>query len=257
MALPFWKLANVLMFVLVLAANGVAGSGALSGESIGLIANRYPSYFLPASFIFGIWSLIYLGLALFTVFQALPTAAAGRWIRRLGPWWLISGALNIGWVTAFAFSRFGLAMLVMVALLATLIVIGERVATAEQAPRWVEQLCVVAPFGLYLAWISVALIANSFQYAHVVGWQGYGLGEATWSVLMMGVATALGWFMTFHRGAGLFPPVVAWAIYGIGVRNAQVPVLSGVAAALVPAGLAGGAIALWARRRRRAAATPE
>ena len=51
-------LINLAVLGLVLWANALAGSGALSGESIGLIANRYASTFLPAGWVFSIWSLI-------------------------------------------------------------------------------------------------------------------------------------------------------------------------------------------------------
>lgn len=45
------QVAGVVTFGLVLGLNGVAGSGGLSGESIGEIANRYPSAFRPASYV--------------------------------------------------------------------------------------------------------------------------------------------------------------------------------------------------------------
>jgi hypothetical protein len=65
------QLANVFTYGAVLWFSGLAGSGALSGDSIGVIANRYQSFFLPADYVFGIWALIYAWLLLFTVYQAL------------------------------------------------------------------------------------------------------------------------------------------------------------------------------------------
>ena len=64
--------------VAVITLNGAAASGAMSGDSIGVIANRYRSLFLPADYVFGIWSLIYLGLIASAIYQALPTAGAER-----------------------------------------------------------------------------------------------------------------------------------------------------------------------------------
>lgn len=244
-----WKVVNALTFVAVLVVNGTAGAGTLSGESIGVIANRYINAFLPANYVFGIWSLIYLGLFAFTIFQALPAQSADRTVRALGPWWLLSGALNMGWIVAFAFSRFVLAMLVMVALLVVLVQMVERLHALGRA-GWATRLCATDPMGLYLAWISVAVIANSFQLAHVVGFSGLGLSENAWAVTMMVVATALGWFMVSHRGVWLFPLVVAWALRGIGARFPEDPVLFTTTGILVPIGLVGGALMLWDRRRR-------
>ncbi|MBK8057475.1 MAG: tryptophan-rich sensory protein [Gemmatimonadetes bacterium] len=246
-----WKVVNVIVFLVVLAANGAAGSGAMSGESIGLIANRYRSDFLPADYVFGIWSLIYLWQLVFTVFQALPSGI-GDAVRRIGPWWLVSGVLNIAWVSAFSFSQFGLAMVVMTALLVTLVVLMVKVQPIADGAGAVARWCVAHPFALYLAWISVAIIANTFQYAHVVQWGGLGIAEATWSVTMMAVATVLGVVMAATRGLWLFPLVVAWAVWGIGARHAGVPVLHLSAQRLVVAGVLAGAVAwVWRQRARR------
>jgi len=253
-----WKALNIAVLVVVLAANAAAGAGVLSGDSIGAIANRYPNYFLPADWTFGIWGLIYLLLAAFTVFQALPGTAATRAVRSLGWRWAASGMLNVGWIAAFAFAQFGLAMVIMLALLATLVWIVERLHAEAEATTLGEAICVRLPFGLYLSWISVAVIANTFQYAHVVQWSGFGIPEVTWSVVMMVVATVLGWVMVVHRGVWAFPPTVAWAIYGIGARFTEVPAITSAAQILVPAGIAAGVLAaLWRwRQRRRGQASP-
>ena len=200
------KAGNVLVLVLVIALNGLAASGAMSGDSIGVIANRYRSLFLPADYVFGIWSLIYLGLIATAIYQALPTAGAERAVQRLGIWWAVTGALNVAWISLFSFGQFALALLVMVIFLITLIAIGERVrggtrrgrGRADPSPL-AEQAFLIWPQDIYLAWISVALIANSFQFAQAVQWSGFGIAESTWAVTMMLVATLLGVTMAWRR----------------------------------------------------------
>ena len=66
----------------------------MSGDSIGVLANRYESLFLPANYVFGIWSLIYLWQMVLTVYQALPGDGPGDAVRRLGPWWVVSMLLK-------------------------------------------------------------------------------------------------------------------------------------------------------------------
>lgn len=252
-SLAVWRVVNVATFLAVIAVNFLAGSGRLSGESIGTIANRYPSYFLPADYVFGIWSLIYLGLAAFTAQQAFPGKQPARLVRQVGVWWLVSGVLNVAWVTLFTFERFGAALGAMVALLVTLVILNERVRRRlEHAPIG-ERLSVVYPFAMYLAWISVALISNTFQFAHVAGWDGFGIDEGVWAAIMMAAATALGWLMAFTRRMWLFPLVVAWALFGIGARFPGVALVSGTARVLVPLGIVGGFLLTWyAGRRERA-----
>jgi hypothetical protein len=227
--------AGVATLVLVLWLNGLAGAGALSGESIGVIANRYASAFLPAGYVFGIWSLIYLALVAFTVYQALPGQRANPLLRRLGWLWPVNGVLNVAWIVTFSFSRFGAAMVVMIALLASLLAIHLRIGLEDELPLR-DRVFVAFPFGLYLAWISVALIANTFQYVTFLEWDGFGIDGTVWSAVMMGVATALGAFMAWHRRTWVFPPVVAWALVGIAVRFPDTPIVARTAWVMVGVG---------------------
>lgn len=232
----------VLTFGAVIALNGMAGSGALSGESIGAIASRYPSAFLPASYVFGIWSLIYLGLLVFTVDVAVRPLADAALHRRLAVWWPVNGLLNVGWIVAFSFERFIVAMMVMLALLANLVAIQRAIGDPRRLSSR-DRFTTALPFGLYLAWISVAVIANAFQLATALAWDGFGVDPVWWSVLAMGVATGVGAFMALHRGVRVFPLVVAWALAGIAVRNADTHLLSVTGWTLA---CAGGLVFLWA-----------
>ncbi len=238
------SLANALTLVGVLVVNGMAGAGSLSGESIGLLANRYASYLLPAGYVFGIWSLIYLTLVVFVGDQLLPGRRDAPVVERVGWGWVINGVLNVAWVVLFSFGLFGAALGVMVLLLVDLVVLHVRITEGPEPLGWRDRLVVRWPFDLYLAWISVALIANTAQYLPYLEWGGWGISGEVWSVAMMGVATGLGGIMAVWRRAWIFPLVVAWAVWGIGVRYAEVDplrtaatVLAGIGVALAVAGV--------------------
>lgn len=244
------KAINLLTLVAVIGLNGLAATGKMSGDSIGALANRYRSLFLPANRVFGIWSLIYLGLMACAAYQWVPVDGARRALERLGWWWVAAGVLNVAWITLFSFRRFGAALVVMLAFLVALVVTAERLRAAPYAPTWHERVFAVWPFDLYLAWISVAVISNTFQYAHVVGFGGFGVREEAWSIAMMGVATLLGVWMAWAKGMWLFPLVVAWAVHGIGTRYADLAPIAGAARAFTWTGLALGAAAWLAGVRR-------
>lgn len=245
------RLAATVVFVAVLTANALAGSGAMSGVSIGVIANRFPSLFLPAGYVFGIWSLIYLWLAVALAYLWGRGEGPRRALERLGPWWAGAGALNIAWVTAFAFSQYAVALAVMVALIVVLVVTGARLRTAP-IPSRTYRGTVLWAHDLYLAWICVALIANLFQFAHVVGFGGLGLSELQWSLGMMGVATLLSWWLAVGQGNWLAPLVVAWAVQGIAARYADVAPIATAGAWIPSVAIGGGALAtlVWVRRAR-------
>ncbi len=105
--------------------------------------------------------------------------------------WPVNAALNVGWIVAFSFSLFVPAIVLMVGLLVNLITIHMRVGDPRELSLR-DRVLVALPFGLYLSWISVALIANAFQLAVAYRWSGFGIDEAIWAVIMMTVAPALG-----------------------------------------------------------------
>ena len=55
---------NAATFVVVLALNGLAGSGKLTGTSIGAVSNDFPTYITPAGYAFSIWGVIYTCMSL-------------------------------------------------------------------------------------------------------------------------------------------------------------------------------------------------
>jgi hypothetical protein len=242
---------NVLTFVTVLIANGMAGAGAISGESIGVIANRYRSYFLPADYVFAIWSLIYLLLLVFTVYQALPGNRGRSVLRRVGWWWGINGLLNIAWVTTFSFGLFGPSLIIMLGLLGTLITIHGRVGLDEHL-TWSERVSVSYPFGLYLSWICIAVIANTFQFISYMEWTWLGIDQPVWSAIMAVVATGVSIAVVWKRGLWIFPLVVAWALAGIAVRFSEIPVIAITGWAMVVLALVPIPVALRLRWVRRA-----
>lgn len=237
------QVAGVATLVVVLLLNGLAGSGGLSGASIGDIANRFSTWFLPASYVFSIWSVIYLLLLGFVGFQVLPSRRESAVLRRIGAWWPINGLLNVSWIVVFSFGLFGPSLAVMILLLGSLIVIQRAIGPRDQLGR-VERFAVALPFEMYLAWISVALIANTFQFGSSLGWDGLGSTAAWVAVAMMVVATSVGAFMASRRGVWIYPFVVAWALHGIAVRYAGQQPVAAAGWLLAAIGLVVGAVAL-------------
>lgn len=229
-------------FVVTLVVNALATTGALGGLTTREIASRYPIYFLPANFTFGIWSLIYLSLGAYTVYQALPSQREQPRQRAVG--WLVAltGVFNSLWLVTFQNTLFAASMLAMLALLATLIVIYMRLGVGRTPVSLTTRLLVSLPFSLYLGWITVATIANASYVLYGAGWDGFGISGEVWAIVMLLVAAALTLYVVATRGDVVYLLVVVWAFAGIWARQQvdapQVALVAGVGAlALVVAGL--------------------
>lgn len=203
-----------------LVVNYLANGLPINGQTTGDVTRRFEVYFVPAGYVFSIWSLIYLGLIAYSGYLGLtlarnrPDSGAAR---AVAPLYLITALANCSWLFAWHYNLFPLSMALMAVLLGTLILIY-RVQAARPATSKLELWTVHIPFRVYLGWISVATIANATITLDDAGWSGFGLSEPTWGVIMVVVAAALGLTMSLRFGDIAYVAVLVWALVGIAVR---------------------------------------
>jgi hypothetical protein len=199
--------------------------------------DRFPALVTPADYVFGIWSVIYLLLGAFTIWQALPRNRADGALRSLGYLPAVAGVLNALWVVLWHFEVFALTVPVMVGLLLTLIVIHRRlrgVRAGGGAGRWLVGL----PFSVYLGWITVATIANISQMLLWAGYDGAPIGEVAWSVIVLALGVAITAAMLWREADWAYALVIVWAYAGIAVGQSElVTTVAAVIGALVVVGL--------------------
>ena len=140
----------------------------------------------------------------------------------------------------------------MLVILVTLIMLEERNSRRslkeDKNPTVLEgfhRFALRPPINVYLGWISVATIANVTALLVKLGWNGFGLPETFWAVVVIlaGLLVALG--LVFRRNAVAAPLVVIWAYAGIAIK--RIPLDGGstqsvwisalVAAGLIAAGI--------------------
>lgn len=240
------QVATALIFLVTLVINGAANALPINGQTTGEISDRFRVFVIPAGYVFAIWALIYLGLAAFTVYQAIR--GSDPVVRRLG--WLpaLTGVLNTGWLLLFQFELFVLTVPVMIALLVTLIAIHRRLWEARAALTTVSRWTIRYPFSIYLGWITVATIANIAQTLSSIGVGGFGLEVETaiaGVVLLVGLAIATTFVRRFEDIA--YGAVIVWAYAGIVVKELATPIVPMVAGA--GAVLVGGLVVLVIARR--------
>lgn len=249
-----WSAAVSLATAATLVVNYLANGLPINDQTTGEVTRRFEVYFVPAGYVFSIWSVIYLGLFAYSVYVGLNLARRGPdsgAARAIAPWYLLTALANCSWLFAWHHNLFPLSMALMVVLLGALIVIY-RLQSSRPAASTLEMWAVHIPFRVYLGWISVATIANATITLDDAGWSGFGLSEPTWGVIMVLAATALGLTMSFRFRDIAYALVLIWALIGIAVRlheNTPILVASLAGAAALGVSLA---LALMSRRHDNA-----
>ena len=218
------QVTNIIAFVVVLIINYTANAGLINGQTIGSVSSQYENLFTPAGYAFSIWGLIYLMLAGFVVYQSrglFKKVDNDNFILHIGWWFVVSCIANSFWIVAWIHDMIGLSVLLITLLLFSLI----KIIINTNMERWdapfPKILLLWWPFCLYSGWITVAVIANISAYLTKIGWQGWGMSDVTWTIIMIVIAGAINLFMVISRNMREFALVGIWGLGAVAVANWQ------------------------------------
>jgi hypothetical protein len=137
-------------------------------------------------------------------------------------WWVVLGGLaNSTWIFLWHYQQFVATLGAMLILLATLIAVYLGLRSGQRKVSMAETWTARVPFSIYLGWITVATVANISDVLDFVGWNRFGLSEATWMVIILGAVLVIAGLMNFLRRDLAYALVILWALIGIAVKFPQ------------------------------------
>lgn len=227
--------------------------GSQVDESSGDDLSSDATLIAPGGPAFSIWSVIYLGLFVYTILQWLPSRTRDSRIRATG--WLaaLSMLLNAAWLVVTQQGWIWVSVLVIVALLATLVLLVRRLAAQPAPTSVVDRIVVDGTFGLYLGWVAVATAANIAAALVSSGLAATGSG-AEWAsaALVLFLAGALTLVQSRVGGRWAVAAASCWGLAWMTVarlsdqpESVVVAIAAGIAALLVL-----GVTAVFTSRRR-------
>ncbi len=210
-----------LLFLGVIAVNALANILPINGMNTGQVSGFYPNAFVPAGFTFSIWGLIYLLLLTYTIAYTYYSVKRNQYekvfafVECINPYFLVTCVLNMAWILVWHYLQIELSVLIMLLFLITLIQQFLKISTINNNLTGFQRLVLYTPFMVYLAWISVATIANITALLVAYHWNGFGLAPIDWSALMVVIAILLAWYIQYQFKIISFSLVIAWALWGI------------------------------------------
>ncbi|MFB9732011.1 TspO/MBR family protein [Ornithinimicrobium kibberense] len=244
--------AAVVWIVGSLFGTGVIGGGVeqqgdgLFSDSATLIAPMGPA--------FSIWSVIYLGLAAYVVWQWLPSTARSRWAARTRIPAGIAIALNGLWLLVVQADLIWLSVVVMAGIVVSL---GLVLRATAHLPRegWGADLTVSATHGLYLGWICVATCANVALFLVDLGVPETGTTSELVTAAVIAVVVVLAAWLLARTGqrifAGGLAAAVVWGLAWVAAGRLTAEPESttvGLAAAVAAVGVAALAVVLIVKK---------
>ena len=212
------KIIAGLAYIAMVAVNFMANSLPINNRSTGEISEAYPNLFAPAGLTFAIWGVIYLLLAGFVVYLFLNKEKRNEELfSKINPLFIVTSVANISWIFAWHYDYIGLSVLIMAVLLVSLIKIADILR--KQQFTSIDKLLIWAPFSIYFGWITVATIANVTVFLVSIGWDGFGIAEDVWTVLILLVGALIGILRMLNDKNVAYGLVFIWAYFGILLKH--------------------------------------
>lgn len=215
-----WQIGNILTLVFALVANGLISAQVLGLPAISDISDKYATYLTPAGYAFSIWSLIYVLLIVFVVYQArdiFKPRDENDLPQRVGPWFIIASICNALWTYVFVSDLVGLSVILLLLLTVALYVLLWRLDIAMNQLKFAVIACVWWPLLIYTGWMTVASVVNVASWLDSLGMTV----SLLWSNLaLIGLGVGLLALLILRNVRELLLACI-WGIASIGVQQAQ------------------------------------
>lgn len=207
-------------YIIMLVVNVLAGALPLNGITTGEISQKYESLFTPAGYTFMIWIVIYALLALyimylFGVFKKFKPDPSQLSVVNF--YFIILNVLNALWLFSWHYELLLLSVVILFLMLACLIIINLNIAKLDLDEG--QTLFVKTPFAIYMAWITIACIAGVATLLVSLGWNGFGISDSVWTVIVLLVAIVISVAATINLNSAAYALTILWALAGILVQQ--------------------------------------
>lgn len=221
------QIANGISILATIAINYPSNTGIFNGNTVKNVSDKYHNYFTPAGYAFSIWGLIYFGLLGFVFYTGGSlfkksqddNALENDVVLKIGWWFVISCIGNSFWIIAWLYGFLGITVILMLIVLFSLLKIIINIRMELDFHPIKKYLFIFWPFAIYAGWITVALIADIAAWLTKLDWNGLGISQITWTIIMIVVAGLINVFMVWTRNLREYGLVGIWALVAIAVSN--------------------------------------
>ncbi len=216
------KISIAATYLVMVMINALANILPINGITTGQVSNSFPNLFAPAGITFAIWGLIYLLLAAYVLYQLGLVEIKPGTIRQaankeIAVLFSLSSLANTAWIFAWHYRLILSSMIIMIVLLLCLIEINRTLFKENLTLK--EKIFFRLPFSVYFGWITVATIANATVLLVNRGWNGWGLSEPTWVIIILIVGMLIGAATTIRQLDVPYGFTLVWAYIGILIKH--------------------------------------
>ncbi len=216
------KISMAVAYFAMVMINYLANALPIGGVTTGEASDAYSNLYTPAGVTFSIWGIIYILLLVHTLYQfglwqKVVDAKREQTLAVVGRYYLATSIFNIAWIFAWHYGVIWLSVVIMLCLLFSLIKIAD-VINKEQYTLY-DKIFIRLPFSVYFGWITVATIANIIVLLVSLNWEGFGIAESEWTMIILLAGALIGISRMLKDNNTFYGLVLIWAYGGILLKH--------------------------------------
>jgi hypothetical protein len=212
--LQFGNLITPILCFLIIGFSNLDFSTVFNGSA-------YPNLINPAPITFAIWGPIFFFLFLFYFYQARDLLKSPEskiempYVHEVSLFFMLSWISTTIWYILWANGYVWPAIAAMYAYLLTSLGAYLRLGINKRERSIREHAFVTVGWSLLSGWVTVATIVNTTTGFVSLGFNPAPIGEAGWSIIILGVVLVIYLLVLFTRNDYVFAGVGLWATIGV------------------------------------------
>ncbi|MHA2391884.1 MAG: hypothetical protein ACXAEX_07930 [Promethearchaeota archaeon] len=217
------QIGNIIGFIATVVVNFLAVGLPLNGLTTEQLSDALPNLFVPAGITFSIWSVIYILLGIFAVYQAKDLFKSQKedlpFLNKIGYFFILSSIANVAWIFVWHYQLVPISLIVMVILFVSLLMIYLRLGIGKATTTKRVKILIHVPISVYFGWITTATVANVTAFLVSVGWNGFGISEEVWTIIVLIVVALIYVLTVLIRRDTAYGLVGMWSTLGIFLKQ--------------------------------------
>lgn len=211
-----------LFYFVMIGTNAAAVLLPINGVTTQEVSDTYKNLFAPAGVTFSIWSVIYLFLAGYVIFQwqksdnksILADESKNRLLSNI---FILSSILNSIWLVLWQYFLIDFSVIVMLLLLISLIYVNQLLAKAKLTIK--DYIFVRLPFSIYFGWITIATIANITAFLVAKNIAFLQNNQSNWTIVILIIGVIIIGVTIIKNRDIAYGIATIWAYAGILIKH--------------------------------------
>ena len=232
-----FQVGNIAGYIATVVVNFLAIGLPLNNKTTQQLSDALPNLFVPAGITFSIWSIIYILLGIFAIYQAKDLIKSDKeelpFLEKISFFFILSSIANVAWIFFWHYEQVAVSLIVMIVLFISLLMLYQRLEIGKGEVPKHEKYFIHVPISVYFGWITTATVANVTALLVALNWNGFGIADEVWAVVILAVVAVLYVLTVIMRNDIAYGLVGVWSTLGIVLKQMMgVPVV-GITALIV------------------------